>query len=146
MRRTRPLTGLLTTLPLLACLVLSGCTVIGGYVGYQKDSLEVQTRIVPVPEAATLRKGSMVFLTIPNQETMKGRFQSLSSENGKQSIHLSNPDGESRIGLGDVTEIVEEYRDNDKLIKGTAIGVFVDAALLGSFIWFIRAMDERTMD
>lgn len=116
---------------------LTGCTVIGGVVGHGKDIAESRTRIVPTAEAVSLRKGATVYLTIPNRETLKGRFSALSEKDGKQAIHLKTPDGEVKIGLADVTEIAEDYRDHDKLIKGAVVGGFLDILLIGgSFILY----------
>lgn len=116
---------------------LTGCTVIGGVAGHGKDIAENRTRIVPAAEAASLRKGAMVYLTIPNRETLKGRFAALSEKDGKQAIHLKTPDGEVKIGLADVTEIAEDYRDHDKLIKGAVVGGFLDILLIGGSIMAI---------
>ncbi len=125
---------------------LMGCTVIGGVVGHGKDVAESRTRIVPVAEAASLRKGATVFLTIPNRETLKGRFAALSERDGKQSIHLRTPDGEMKIGLADVTEIAEDYRDHDKLIQGACIGGLLDIVLIGGPIWLIHENNKRAID
>lgn len=124
---------------------LMGCTVIGGVVGHGKDVAESRTRIVPVAEAASLRKGATVFLTIPNRETLKGRFAALSERDGKRSIHLRTPDGEMRIGLADVTEIAEDYRDHDKLIKGACIGSFLDIVLIGGTTWLVYEINQRAI-
>jgi hypothetical protein len=133
---------------LLLCLplILSGCSVLGGVIGHGKDVREAGTRIVPVAEAATLRKGAMVYLTIRNSQTMKGRFHSLSAENGKQAIHLRTPDGDSRIGLGDVAEIAEDLMDHDKAVKGALIGGAVDAFLLGGAFWIYNESQERSIE
>lgn len=124
---------------------LMGCTVIGGAVGHGKDVAESRTRIVPVAEAASLRKGAMVYLTIPNRETLKGRFAELSERDGKQSIHLKTPDGDMKIGLADVTEIAEDYRNHDKLIKGALIGAVVDAVLIGGTTWLVYEINRRAI-
>ena len=121
---------------------LTGCTVIGGVVGHGRDVAESRTRIVPVAQAASLRKGATVFLTIPNRETLTGRFAALSERDGKKSIHLRTPDGEMKIGLADVTEIAEDYRDHDKLIKGALIGAAVDAVLIGG-TWLVYEINQR---
>jgi hypothetical protein len=125
---------------------LMGCTVIGGVVGHGRDVAESRTRIVPVAEAASLRKGATVFLTIPNRETLKGRFTALSERDGKKSIHLRTPDGEMKIGLADVTEIAEDYRNHDKLIKGACIGGFLDIVLIGGPVWLIVESNKRAID
>ena len=131
----------LTAFALLSQLM--GCTVIGGVVGHGKDVAETRTRIVPAAEAATLRKGATVYLTIPNRETLKGRFAALSEKDGKKAIHLKTPDGEMKIGLADVTEIVEDYRNHDKLIKGALIGGFLDIVLIGGTTWLVYEIIDR---
>lgn len=125
---------------------ISGCTVVGGAIGHGKDVRESGTRIVPIAEAATIRKGAMVYLTIQNSQTMKGRFHSLSAENGKPAIHLRTPDGDSRIGLGDVGEIAEDLMDHDKLVKGALIGGAVDALILGGGLWIYNESQNRSID
>lgn len=131
----------LTAFALLSQLM--GCTIIGGAVGHGKDVAETRTRIVPAAEAATLRKGATVYLTIPNRETLKGRFAALTEKEGKKSIHLKTPDGEMKIGLADVTEIAEDYRNHDKLIKGALIGGVLDIVLIGGPIWLIHEINGR---
>lgn len=139
-----PIHSFLWTLGVLALLSqLIGCAVIGGVIGHGKDVAENRTRIVPVAEAASLRKGATVFLTIPNRETLKGRFAEISEREGKKSIHLKTPDGEMRIGLADVTEIVEDYRNHDKLIKGALIGGALDVVLVGGTAWLIHEINSR---
>ena len=123
--------------------LLMGCSIIGGVVGHGKDLEENRIRIVPVAEAASLRKGATVFLTIPNRETLKGRFAALSEREGKMSIHLKTPDGEMQIGLADVTEIAEDFRDHDKLIKGAFIGGLLDIVLIGGPIWLYHEINSR---
>ncbi|MDQ3003242.1 MAG: hypothetical protein M3Y08_18535 [Fibrobacterota bacterium] len=127
-------------------LILSGCSVIGGVIGHRKDVHESTTRIVPSAEAATIRKGAMVYLTIQNSQTMKGRFHFLSAENGKPAIHLRTADGESRIGLGDVSEIAEDLMDHDKRIKGLLIGAAVDAIILVGGFWIFNESQNRSID
>jgi hypothetical protein len=122
---------------------LVGCTIIGGVVGHGKDVAENQTRIVPVAEASSLRKGATVYLTIPNRETLKGRFAALSEKDGKTSIHLKTPDGEVKMGLADVTEIAEDYRDHDKLIKGALVGGLLDIVLIGGPLWLLYEINSR---
>lgn len=139
-----PIRSSLWTLGVLALFSqLVGCSVIGGVVGHGKDVAENRTRIVPVAEAASLRKGATVYLTIPNRETLKGRFAELTEREGKKSILLKTPDGEMRIGLADVTEIVEDYRDHDKLIKGAIIGGALDIVLIGGTTWLIHEINNR---
>jgi hypothetical protein len=124
--------------------MVSGCTVIGGIVGHNKDDRETRTQIVPVSDAATLRRGSMVYLTIPNQATLKGRFVSVNESGGRKTIALKTPDGETRMGLADVSEIAEDLRDNDKMIKGLIIGGAVDAILFGSALWLFLEIQDHT--
>jgi hypothetical protein len=85
----------------------------------------------------------MVYLTIPNRETLKGRFAALSEKDGKQAIHLKTPDGEMKIGLADVTEIAEDYRDHDKLIKGALVGGFLDIVLIGGPLLLYYEISSR---
>jgi hypothetical protein len=127
----------------LSILSLQGCSVIGGIVGRNMDEQEVRTKIIPVSDAASLHKGAMVYLTIPERETLKGRFESLSEQNGKRYIHLRIPDGQVRIGLGDVSEIAEDYRDNDKMVKGILIGGAVDLVIVGGSLWIYHEIEKR---
>lgn len=136
-----PVLGILCALPLIC--MLTGCTVIGGVVGHRKDVAENRTRIVPVAEAASLRKGATVYLTIPNRETLKGRFAEITEQEGRKYIHLKSPDGGMRIGLADVTEIAEDYRDHDKLIKGALIGGALDVVLIGGGAWLVHEINDR---
>jgi hypothetical protein len=127
----------------LAWFMFSACTVIGGVVGHAKDDRETRTRIVPVSEAATLRRGAMVYLTIQNRETLKGRFVSLIENGDRKSIEVKTPDGETRVGLADVSEIAEDLRNHDKLIKGLLIGGAVDVILAGSALWLYLEIQDR---
>jgi hypothetical protein len=129
-----------------AWATLSTCTVIGGVVGHAKDDRETRTRIIPVSEAATLRRGAMVYLTIPDREPLKGRFVSLEENGGRKTIGLRTPDGETRLGLADVGEIAEDLRDNDKLIKGLIIGGLVDAILAGGALWLYLDIQDHADD
>ena len=140
-----PAFALSLVLSLVLLTQLMGCTVIGGVFGNIRDNQESRTRMVPVAEAANLRKGSMVYLTIPNRETLKGRFAALSEKEGKKSIHLKSPDGEMKIGLADVTEIVEDYRNHDKMIKGALIGGMVDVVLIGGTTWLVYEINQRAI-
>ncbi|MDB5104592.1 MAG: hypothetical protein JWP91_2281 [Fibrobacteres bacterium] len=132
-------------LALAAHLCLSGCSVIGGVAGHARDDLETRTRIIDVKDAGSLRKGAMVYLTIPNRETMKGRFSSLTETNGRKYVNLRTPDGEARIGLADVSEIAEDLRDNDKLIKGLLIGGAIDLAIAGGAFWIYHEIQQHTL-
>lgn len=140
----KPAFPILWNLSLLSLIcIFTGCTVIGGMVGHGKDVAENRTRIVPVAEAASLRKGATVYLTIPNRETLKGRFAEITEQEGRKYIHLKSPDGGMRIGLDDVTEIAEDYRDHDKLIKGALIGGALDAVLIGGAVWLFQEINDR---
>ncbi len=136
-----PVLWFFSVLPLI--FMLTGCTVIGGVVGHGKDVAENRTRIVPVAEAASLRTGATVYLTIPNRETLKGRFAEITDQEGRKYIHLKSPDGEMKVGLADVTEIAEDYRDHDKLMKGLFIGGALDIVLIGGPIWLIHEITKR---
>jgi hypothetical protein len=149
-QRNRPLHGLRRHLPAAGFVALAGtlsaCSVIGGVVGHVKDDRESRTQIIPVSEAATLRRGAMVYLTIPNHETIKGRFVSLigNGENGdRKFIEVKTPDGETRVGLADVSEIAQDLRDNDKLIKGVIIGGVIDVILAGGALWLYLEIQDR---
>lgn len=53
----------------------------------------------------------MVLSKWQNNQAMKGHFHFLSTENGKPAIHLKTADGDSRIGLGEVSENAEDLMD-----------------------------------
>jgi hypothetical protein len=146
-RRSLSATGRRIALWILAAPALfsqlMGCSVIGGVIGHGQDVAENRTRMVPVAEAASLRKGATVYLTIPNRETLKGRFAEIVEKDGRKSIRLKTPDGEMKVGLADVAEIAEDYRDHDKLIRGALIGGLLDIVLIGGPIWLYYEVNGR---
>jgi hypothetical protein len=88
----------------------------------------------------------MVYLTIPDHQTIKGRFVSLIENGGNGSrkiIEVKTPDGETRVGLADVSEIAEDLRDNDKLIKGAILGGVIDVILAGGALWIYLEIQDR---
>ncbi|GEM_PF-3676652 len=129
---------------LFSALLLSGCSVIGGITGHARDDQESLTKIIPIAEAGTLRKGATVYLTIPNRETLKGRFTALTEQDGRKYVNLKTRDGETKVGLGDVTEIAEDIRDNDKLVKGILIGGAVDVVVIGGGLLLYYEIQKHT--
>lgn len=87
-----------------------------------------------------------MYLTIPNRQTIKGRFVSLIDDGGnggRKIIEVKTPDGETRVSLADVSEIAEDLRDNDKLFKGAIIGGLVDAILAGGALWIYLEIEDH---
>lgn len=138
-------------LPFLPVLALSGClfagcTAIGATVGHIRDTDASRTRIVPRDQAAGIPEGTLVFATIPDRETLRGRFKGLDDSAGTRMLRVEAGGADVLVPLDQVTELVEEHHDRRHMWTGLWIGASVDLILIGGALWLYSQIQIRTIE
>jgi hypothetical protein len=135
----------LTPVLALATCLLAGCTAIGATVGHIRDTETSRTRIVPRDQASGIPAGTLVFATIPDRETLRGRFRAVEDSSGTSLLRVESGGSDVRVPLDRVTELVEEIHDRRRMWTGLWIGASVDILLIGSAVWMYSEMQNRAI-
>ena len=110
---------------------LAGCTAAGGLIGARLDAAETRTRVVPVAEAGGIEKGTVVFATIAERETLKGAFR---GESGRDLLIESDGKTE-RVPADSINELAAVIDAHAHRNAGMAIGLAIDLAVGAGAAW-----------
>jgi hypothetical protein len=133
-------------IPLLSAVALAaglctGCAGIGATVGHIRDLETSRTRVVPRDQIASIPEGNLVFATIPDRETLRGRFHGVNGAPGAMTLRVDDVS----VPLEQVTEVVEELHDHRRMWTGFWIGASVDLFLIGGAIWLYNEQQARAI-
>ena len=139
----RPLRRILPLIFPLIAFAMQGCTVIGGVVGSARPDGPTRTRIVPRDEVAIVSRGTLVFATIPERETLRGRFREISDSAGKERMRLECEGGVVSIPLDSITELVEDLPPRTHIMEGLLIGAAIDLTLAAGAYWIYQETQKH---
>lgn len=135
-------------IPLAAAplLLLAGCAAIGGAAGHARDAERTRTRVVPAGEYASIPIGTLVFATIPERETLRGRFEGIDDSAGAKILRVETSGRHFGVPMDRVTELVEEAHGHRFMWTGIWIGASIDVFLLGSSLWLYTEIRDRSIE
>lgn len=132
--------------PVLAAALLSDCALIGAAAGHARDQESSRTRVVPVDQAAAIPPGTLIFATIPDRETLRGRFRAIEDSAGHKLLKVDSEAVTVKVPLDQISELAEEVHDRRRFWTGLGIGASIDLLLIGSALWLYTEIQNRTID
>jgi hypothetical protein len=123
----------------LSVLPLAGCTVIGGVIGAKQDREIIGTREVPPARAGDLAPKTLIYVSIPGRETIKGRFREVSDSAGARRLRMKTAGGRESVPLDSISDLVAEVREKGHLQKGLVIGAAIDIVVAAFVLTLITA-------
>ena len=121
----------------LSVLPLAGCTVVGGVIGAKQDREIIGTREVPPARAGDLAPKTLIYVSIPGRETIKGRFREVSDSAGVRRLRMETAGGRESLPLDSISDLVAEVREKGHLQKGLVIGAAIDITVVGAVLALI---------
>jgi hypothetical protein len=112
--------------------------------GHARDAEVARTRIVPLSEAGHIPPGTLVYATIRDRETVKGRFRGMDDSAGEKHLRIEAEGTEQRIPMADVNEVAAEAPSHKYLGRGLMIGAAVDITLLGGGFFLLWEIQKHT--